>query len=66
MNHELDKNEILSALNELYRINPTGEQPTVEAVEQFLKDVDEDGTGTVNFTEFKKAFNHIMSMNAKK
>ena len=57
---ELDKDEVLNALNELHRIDPSGPPPTIEAVEKFILDVDEDGSGTVNFKEFKEAFNRIM------
>ena len=61
MNKELDKDEVLNALNELYRINPSGPKPTIEAVEKYIMDVDTDGSGTINFEEFKTAFRSIMS-----
>ena len=60
MNQELDKGEVLNALNELHRINPSGPKPTIEAVEKYIMDVDADGSGLLTL-RFKTAFRSIMS-----
>ena len=45
----IDRGELMRTLQRL------GENPTVERVEALLADVDEDGGGSIDYEEFRKA-----------
>jgi|EP00945_MAST-04E_sp_MAST-4E-sp1_P002724 chromosome segregation ATPase len=53
---ELDKEEVFNCMKELQRVDQNAPEVSMEEVEQYIATVDKDGSGTIDFEEFRACF----------